>query len=512
MRRRFCWRLLRCQIMRVIGYLSGGVSLACLLFGDCRAAAPQIFVAPDTDLAQLAASSPAGASFVLLPGKHYGGNIIPKDHQSFEGQPGAILSGAIRLGPFSKTGQFWKGSAPNPLPISHGSCDHRGGVIGDSCLLREDLFVDEVPLKRALVIGQLREGTWYQFRETGDVLLPFDPTGRLVEMSYRSSAFSGPGRNVSIRHITIEQYASVAQHGAIEGISGSNWIVSDNVVRFNSGTGIRTGAAMRVQSNLATSNGQLGIGGSGDNLSVEGNEIDSNNTHGFDPGWEAGATKFWRTNGLMFVRNCVQDNAGHGIWTDIDNRNASIIGNSAINNSGVGIFHEISGHAFIADNLSALNGSREDSPWGSQILISGSIDSIVWRNRIEVAPNYGHGIFIVQEGRANDAKIISDLPYYDARSNLILGNTIKFLGNSGTLGFYSRKWHSAALISTNSFEDNTIIVADDRRRRFKFGSDFLDLPEAQSQGQERGSRVIVEATDGARQHSRPKCSRENPSE
>ena len=62
------------------------------------------------------------------------------------------------------------------------------------------------------------------------------------------------------------------------------------------------------------------------------------------------------TDNLLFLRNCVHDNLGPGIWTDIDNLNSTIMQNSSIRNSGAGIFHEISGPAAIIDNLSAFNG------------------------------------------------------------------------------------------------------------------------------------------------------------
>jgi Right handed beta helix region len=480
-------------------------AVICVVVGSGRTARSEVLVAPGNDLTQLVAASPPGTRFVLLPGKHYAGDIQPKDRQTFEGQPGAILSGAVRLGPFAKAGQYWKASGPSPLPLSHGSCDHALAATAEACLLREDLFVDEVPLKRVQAIDQLRDGTWYQFRTTGEVLLPFDPTGRLVEMSYRSAALNGAARDVTISHLTIEQYASIAQHGAIEGVSGSGWVVSNNIVRFNGGTGIRTGRDMRVQSNLVTSNGQLGIGGGGDDLFIEGNKIVGNNTHAFSPGWEAGATKFWATNQLMFVRNCVQDNGGHGIWTDTDNRNASIIGNWSINNIGAGIFHEISGHAIIADNVSALNGSRENSPWASQILISGSVDTMVWHNRLEVAPNYGRGIFIVQEGRPNESKIISDLPEYDARSDVVLGNKITFLGSAGVFGFYSRKGNASVLTLANRFEDNEIVAPEGDTSRFRVGSKTLDLSHAQEQGQELRSRLVIKGSSDLQSLSRPVC-------
>jgi hypothetical protein len=414
---------------------------------------------------------------------------MPKDGQVFEGKPGAVLSGAVRLEHFARSDQYWKAAGPPPLPLSHGTCDRRVAASADACLLREALFIDGTPLTRVQTLGQLREGAWYQDRTTGDVFLTRDPGKRLVELSYRSFAFYGSARNVTIRHLTIEQYATIAQHGAIEAISASGWVVTDNDVRFNSGTGIRTGDLMRVQSNRVSANGQIGIGGRGANLFVESNEVMGNNTHAFDPAWESGATKFVLTENLMVLRNCVHDNMGAGIWTDIDNRNASIIGNWSINNSGTGISHEISGHAIIADNVSALNGSSGNSPWASQILVSGSVDTLVWHNRVYVAPYFGHGIFVLEEGRPNEEKVIHDLSEYVSRGNVIMGNEITYSGIAGVSGYYSSRGDAVALAAANLFENNNIIVNEGELRRFRIGGETLKLSEARERGQELRSRL-----------------------
>ena len=57
-------------------------------------------------------------------------------------------------------------------------------------------------------------------------------------------------------------------------------------------------------------NGQLGIGGAGNNIRIEGNRIWSNNIYGFDPGWEAGGVKIAESDGVTFRGNHVHDNKG----------------------------------------------------------------------------------------------------------------------------------------------------------------------------------------------------------
>jgi hypothetical protein len=196
-----------------------------------------------------------------------------------------------------------------------------------------------------------------------------------------------------------------------------------------------------------------------------------------------------RTTDLLFRGNCAHDNLGPGIWTDIENRNSLIVSNYSFKNSGAGIFHEISGAATILDNFSGLNGSGENSPWGSQILISGSINTLVWRNRVQVARNYGLGIFVVEEGRQNVDKIIHDFPEYVSRGNVIMGNEITFDGGKGASGFFSSRGNTASLVATNRFENNDIIVLEGEPRRFRVGAETLDLAEAQSRGQELNSQT-----------------------
>ena len=128
----------------------------------CEAEPYRVIVAPGADLTRLVAGGPPGATFVLLPGRHYTEGVTPKDGQSFEGpERGAVLSGAIRLGPFNAEGTRWKAKGPPPLPLSHGSCDPKVTAPEDACKLREDLFLDGARLTRVRSPDLLSEHTWY---------------------------------------------------------------------------------------------------------------------------------------------------------------------------------------------------------------------------------------------------------------------------------------------------------------------------------------------------------------
>jgi hypothetical protein len=159
----------------------------------------------------------------------------------------------------------------------------------------------------------------------------------------------------------------------------------------------------------------------------------------------------------------------------------------------------------IVDNLAAFNGARENSPWASQILISGSLDTLVWHNRVEVAASYGHGIYVIQEERSNDSNVISELPRYDSRGDVVMGNTITFLGSAGVSGFYDSKADATALLPVNRFEDNEIVAPEGDTRRFKVGNKTLDSAQAQQQGQELGSQVIAKSSTDLQNLPPPAC-------
>src|SRR5690606_14643000 len=111
----------------------------------------------------------------------------------------------------------------------------------------------------------------------------------------------------------------------------------------------------RVRNNQVLEQGQLGIGGVGDNVLIAGNEVAWNNTAGFRWGWEAGGSKFARTHDLVVRNNHVHDNNGPGLWTDIANTRTLYEGNRVEDNTGPGIFHEISYDAVIRNNTVRRN-------------------------------------------------------------------------------------------------------------------------------------------------------------
>ncbi len=213
--------------------------------------------------------------------------------------------------------------------------------------------------------------------------------------------------NVRIQGITIQNYAPAVQlgpvlaggHSAAENTTG--WVLQDCEIRNNATGGVRIGHAMRVVRNHIHHNGQIGIVGIGDDVLVEGNEIAYNNLgRAYEPGFEAGGTKFVYTHRLTVRGNYVHHNEGPGLWTDGDNINTLYENNRTEDNAGSGIFHEISYAAVIRNNTSTRNGFTLGGwMYGAGIMVSSSPDVEIYGNTVT---NNANGITAVQQNRTAD--------------------------------------------------------------------------------------------------------------
>ena len=150
-----------------------------------------------------------------------------------------------------------------------------------------------------------------------------------------------------VKGFIIEKFANLAQRGAVHA-DGAGWRIERNEVRANHGTGIHATGG-QVLANHLHHNGaywpardrRRAAGGG------QRNEIDYVNTAGFSALWEAGGTKFARTDGLVVRGNNVHHNLVLGLQTDINNIRSTIEGNVVHVNASHGIFREISHRAAI---------------------------------------------------------------------------------------------------------------------------------------------------------------------
>jgi hypothetical protein len=298
-------------------------------------------IKPGKTIQDLVRANPAGTTFVLQPGVYRMQSVIPKNEDVFVGQPGAILNGSNLITTFSqetiKGITYWTASGPSQPGQIHAHCETAHPL----CAYPEDFFIDNRLLPRVASLSDVTTGMCYFDYSTHKVYFLDNPNGHVVETSRTSVALAG-GDNVTIQGLVIEKYANPAQTGVIgDHQSGNSWIVQNNEVRLNHGTGIKVGNSARLIGNYIHENGQLGIFGTSGSL-IKNNEIARNNLAGFSANWEAGGAKFGNAHDITVSGNYVHDNVGDGLWTDGDSSGGLYENNIVVNNAKNGIAHEIS--------------------------------------------------------------------------------------------------------------------------------------------------------------------------
>jgi parallel beta-helix repeat protein len=398
-------------------------------------------------------SNPNGAMVCLGTGVHrLSKALVPKAGQRLVGEPGAVLSGAVLVGSFSRTGTSWvaRGVVPTS-PSTNGVC--MPGYSG--CKYSEAVFHDSRPLWRVTSLSELGPGRFYQDYQAGTLYIADDPTGHQVEVARAKAAVNSSAPAVTVRGLVVEKFANDAQRGAITG--GSDWTIERNEVRFNHGVGIQTPAAQRakVLDNRIHHNGQLGVAGWRTTDSVyEGNELAFNNTAGFyNADWEAGGGKWTESTGLSVRNNHVHDNKAIGLWFDIDNRDVTISGNRIEANDSDGIRYEISYGAVIRDNTITGNGFKDPTGWvnGAGIMVSSARDVEVAGNVVDSNFN---GITLRQDMRG-----AGSLGAYVVENTRVHDNQV--IMRRGTTGLSSSDG-SAYTTHDNQFKNNhyTVVGAD----------------------------------------------------
>jgi hypothetical protein len=296
--------------------------------------------------------------YCLAPGYHrITDPIVPRSGDEIRGEAGAILSGAKLLTGFTAANGKWSIGGQTQDSTPKGYCQNSSDT---TCTYNEDVYFDDVRLTPVTSLSALTAGKVYFDRGADRIYLANDPTGHRVEGAVAFRAFNGSAK-ATVRGLTIEKFANPAQTGAFH-IQGA-WTIVDNDVRWNHGAGICAASGSLVAHNHVHHNGQLGVCGTGAVDAIyEYNEIDHNNTAGFDYYWEAGGSKWTDTNRVIVRYNYVHDNYGSGLWADIDNINGTFENNYVSGNTYVGIFYEISYDATIRYNGVVNNGPGFSCP------------------------------------------------------------------------------------------------------------------------------------------------------
>jgi Right handed beta helix region len=478
-----CWPVLSTLLI-----LGSPATAAAAAAGVTDAPCPlgAIAVEPGASIQAAVDGAGDGAAFCLKNGVHRVQAVRPRTGQSFFGEGRSVLNGSRLLTNFSREGHYWVASGQLQRGRKHGECAHET----PACNLPEGVFIDDKPLQQVLGKDHLKSDEFYFDYTNAKIYLADDPRNRKVEATVAAFAFESTARDVLIRNVTVEKYASVAQKGAIHASEATGWTIEDCEVRLNSGAGIAIGTGGHVRDCDIHHNGEIGVAGYGRDIWIEKNRIWSNNIYGFDYTWQAGGVKIALSDGVKFLGNHVYDNVGPGLWCDIDCRNVVYDGNLVENNQDIGIFHEISFKAVIRNNVVRHNGrGYRGWFWRAEIAVAASQDVEVNNNTLTVAVG-GCGVVLIDQGRRT-----KDGGEYKTRDNIVRNNDSTFEGAAcaGGVSDVSFDNENFAIITdgNNNFDDNIYRVPRmSGPARFVWGHTVTDWDRFRLKGLERGGQLI----------------------
>jgi nitrous oxidase accessory protein NosD len=322
-------------------------------------------------------------------------------------EPGAEIRGSQTWTEWTKSGDRWVSEDSTPAFSAHGEC-------GDGtrrCLWPEQVFFDGEPL--AQVASEPQSGQ-FAVDANRSVVLSDDPNGHTVEVSTRTGWIAGESDGVTVEGFTMKHAANDAQTGAIDNNGYSRWRLQDNTLSDAHGAIVRLRDAtdLRLLGNDIGRGGQLGVSGSSADLLMQDNQIYNNNTEGFDADWEAGGTKTTFMTSLTADGNEVYQNAGPGLWCDLDCTTVTYSNNRVHHNERAGIFFEISSGARVFGNFVWENGwDFPEWGWGAGILSSSSKDVEIYDN---VLAWNADGISVISQDRGeNSWNTVDDVYVHD---------------------------------------------------------------------------------------------------
>lgn len=403
--------------------------------------------------------------FIFKAGVYRGLSLTAKGGDSFIGLPGAILNGSEVVTFKQVNARLWQANPPSARPevIRDGTPCEPGLKNADGtpytvgCTHSRSLYWDDRPLWRVASLGEVAPQKWFFDETSKTIYIGENPMGHTVELGEMPIAISGSGPDVRIEGLRVEKYAG-SRSPAIQCLGG-NWKIRNNVVRWNhsDGIGFIHCDGIEVSGNVASFNGDLGLGGSeSNNALVESNEFNGNNYAHFDRDWEAGGAKWALVQNLTVRYNRASDNLGFGLWIDVDSSGVVFEGNIAMNNERGGIFYEISREGTIQNNIAALNGYGAfcEKPWMycGQITISTSSNVNV-RGNVAIVGEHGNGITVLDQERG-----AGKLGLHVSRDNTVSGNSITYLTKQGMSGAASGR--DKVFQNNNIFDGNTYYLAE----------------------------------------------------
>ncbi len=424
-----------------------------------------VYVYPSQNVASIVNANPGGTTFNFTPGVYQDVGITPKNYDSFIGQNGVTLTGSIPIGGWTNSNGYWSASGFPANGFSPGTAAAgRDGL----AQVPEDLYLNGTPYLRVGSLSAVGPGDFYY--SNGLVYISDNPTGKTTTASVQYAGFNGDNTvGVTVQNMTLEQYASFSQHGAIEAHGSSGWNVIDVNAVDNHAAGLAGGSNMTVTGGNYSNNGEEGIEDyAASNVVINGVTADNNNWAGYAEGWDAGGIKILTTNGVTVENSQISNNIGNGLWFDTANQNVSVLNDTMSNNQRLGLEYEASFSANISGNTFAHNAQDGYTTgyWGADLLLQDS-QSVTVTNNLVIADAGKEGI-----GMMDDTRPASALGQPAAQNNTVENNTIIALGWILDGGASDGASSSQIFKGTNVWNYNTYVAPNAQDLNFTWNNEF----------------------------------------
>ena len=330
---------------------------------------------PYATLAKAISASSSGGTIVLRGGTYRQGGISINKTLKIVAYPGEIpvFNGATPVsGGWSTSGSL-SYRAYTPIPTSNGS-----GITFTSCQNQTSSCVGQYPdqvwvgttqLQQVTARSAVTAGTFYVDTTNSQLYMATSDVNQgSVEISGQRTFASVAASHVTLQGFEVIRYSNTpSDYGAITITGTADYATVDEIFESDTafiamafapaGSDINTNSTLE-NSTILYSN-WMGVSATGTtSLTLDHDNISNMNQFGeFTTSPQSGSLKTSRTWYTKVLNSKIMNDQSQGIWFDESNYDATVAGNDIENNTGTGLFFEISDDLYAANNYIKSSGS-----------------------------------------------------------------------------------------------------------------------------------------------------------
>jgi hypothetical protein len=368
---------------------------------------PGTVSAPVRTLAQAIALAPSGGTIVLRAGSYHESVTLYGKAVTIQSYPNEAVwfDGSEPVTGWVSDGAAWRRDNWT-LRFDHSPTYTQGAPDSTSpywqfvnpahpmAAYPDQVFVDGVAQQQVASRSQVTTGTFFLDEATSKLYLGTNPTGRAVAASTLIKALSVRTPDVTIRGVGFRRYSpSVFHVGAIT-LEQPRAAMENVVIEDMATTGVSLQREDIKLTNVTVArSGMLGIHGRfADRMRLASVLSTRNNVERFNLAPVSGGAKVGLSRGVTVVDSDFVGNYGHGFWEDMSDYNSVFRGSRFTDNTGTGLFLEISARAVVGDCLFARNGE-----FGIKVNNTSNVQ--IWNNTF--MDNANRPVNLVQDSRRN---------------------------------------------------------------------------------------------------------------